>query len=80
MTPAAHPRIGAKRNNSSPASFRALETPQIAVAENPRVFRLNSKLFFFARWTTIKISNPVNNKEVPGMGLVNAASSPAANV
>ena len=80
ITPAAHPRIGANRNSSRPASFRTLETPQIAVAENPSVLRLSSKLFFLARWTTINISNPVNNSEVPGMGLVNAASKPAASV
>jgi hypothetical protein len=72
--------MGAKRNNSTPASFRTVDTPQIAVAVNPSVFRVRSKLFRLARWTTSNISNPVNNKEVPGMGLVNAASNPAARV
>ena len=80
MTPAAHPRMGAKRRSSNPASFRTLDTPQMAVAENPSVLRLKSKLFLLASWTTMSISNPVNNKDVPGMGLVNAASNPATSV
>lgn len=80
ITPAAHPNSGAKRSNSSPASFKTLDTPHSAVAENPSVFRLKSKLFFLARSTTINISNPVNNSDVPGMGLVNAASNPAIRV
>ena len=47
-----HPRIGAKRSNSNPASFKTLgfsATPQMAVAENPSVLRLKSKLFLLAR-------------------------------
>lgn len=79
MTPAAHPKTGAKRSSSTTASFKTLDTPHSAVAENPSVFKLKSKLFFFARCTTISISNPVNNKDVPGMGLVNAASKPATS-
>jgi len=49
MTPAAHPKIGANLKSSSPASFKTVDMPHSAVAENPSAFRLRSKLFFFAR-------------------------------
>ena len=49
ITPAAHPNSGAKRSNSTPASFKTLDTPQIAVAENPSVFKLRVKVIFLGK-------------------------------
>ena len=48
-TPAAHPKPGANLKSSTPASFKAVDIPHNAVAENPIDLKLRSKLFFFAR-------------------------------